>query len=284
MCERITAMQKVDEILGRVRSLPPSLAPLPELFTALCEPDRELEQVENLITFDPILTTKVLQVCNSAAFGTNRNINDVREAINRIGFRTVYRIVASVKGSQAFTAEKGGPASELWRHAVLAAFAGQFLAEDLSCEAGIFFTAGLLHDLGKSILSHVFQKSYWQLLGTAKQTNTPLVDLELKAFGVEHSMLAGRMLERWNFSPELVAGVRHHHSIQTAGSFVRQAAHTSAASCLAHLHDGDKSESLSARMNESLKVLGFSADDAQQYVARLHENISFVELMVRMAN
>ena len=60
-------MQILDDYINKIKSLPPAPRILPQLLTLLNEEDVDAGQVVDLITFDPGLTAKLLQRCNSAA-------------------------------------------------------------------------------------------------------------------------------------------------------------------------------------------------------------------------
>src|SRR5258706_3902286 len=133
-------MDKIDKLLAGIENLPLSPNPLPQLFQALTDSDSDRSQVVDLISFDPGLTAKLLQTCNSALFGRAEPVNDVAEAVDRLGFQMVYRVVAVVKGTQVLRPSRksyGVDASKLWRHSVQTAFAAQFIAEDVGAESGL---------------------------------------------------------------------------------------------------------------------------------------------------
>src|SRR6185503_9265336 len=112
-------MDKIDKFLDTVHTLPASPRPLPELLRALTEVDSDITRVTDLIAVDPALTAKLLKTCNSAFFGLARPADDVAEAVSRLGFRTVYRVVSAVRCAYLLrpaTASYGIHADTLWRH------------------------------------------------------------------------------------------------------------------------------------------------------------------------
>src|SRR6185295_16667775 len=94
-------MQPIDKVLSRVEALPSSPQILPKLLTALNDPDTDISRITDLIAFDPGLTVRVLQLCNSAAFADATAITDISEAVNRVGQRSIYRLVAAASGRMA---------------------------------------------------------------------------------------------------------------------------------------------------------------------------------------
>src|SRR3954471_17597959 len=129
-------MIDVDALLDGIETLPASPYPLPELSKALTDPNADLNRVVEIISFDPALTAKLLQLCNSAAFSRGNPANDVAQAVNRLGLQTVYRALTALKGPQIFPKPRTGGIDpvDLWTHSVMTAIAAQVIAEDLGEE------------------------------------------------------------------------------------------------------------------------------------------------------
>ena len=148
-------MDIIRKHLDKVDVLPLSPALLPKLLPKLSDVDTNFDEVVEIIALDPSLTSKLLQICNSAYFGQESEVNSVAEAVSRVGYQSVYLLVAMINGSGCFPhpAPVGVDAVKLWRHSVLTAFHAKFLGESIDADGALLFTAGLLHDLGKVILA-----------------------------------------------------------------------------------------------------------------------------------
>ena len=110
-----------------------------------------------LIRVDPGLTADVLRVCNSATYGLTYRAENIQQAILRIGFREVHRIMMSVIMSPALKNPQNtyaAPQTDLWNHSLAAAVASQSIAQTAGLDTDLAFTAALLHDIGKVVLSH----------------------------------------------------------------------------------------------------------------------------------
>lgn len=280
------APDKIDEFLAQIDTLPPTPHPLPELFRALTDSDSDTGKVVELISLDPPLTAKLLQTCNSAYFGGSLPANSVAEAVNRLGFRAVYRVVATVKGTQLLRPVRkahGIDVAGLWRHSVLTAFAAEYLAEDAGLDGGLFYTAGLLHDIGKVVLSEAFKEDYARIAARAPLGGAALAELERTAFGLDHAEAGSRLLLRWKFSDELAVPVQFHHRPAAAAPFHRGAAYVSIATSLAHQHELELegTDRLRFEPTEGLKVLEWGRTELTPFCERLKKNTAFVETMFR---
>jgi putative nucleotidyltransferase with HDIG domain len=276
-------MDAIDDLLTRVQTLPPAPKLLPQLLAALSDLDADIRQVVELITYDPALTAKVLQVCNSAYAGFSTPVSNVADAINRLGFHGVYMIVA-VASSEDFL--KTGRHTALdpdatWRHLVTSAFAAQFVARRAGEDESLLFTAGLLHDLGKVPLADVLEGDYDALITDASLYGRPLAALESASFGLNHAEVGARLLESWSFAPEFVAAVRFHHDSGTAGDHATPAACVELADLLAHSLDAAEEKQPFAEMDPApaLAVLGFAPADLAALRERLGAKRETIDAM-----
>src|ERR1035438_2482756 len=101
-------MQTLDNYINEITTLPPAPRILTQLLVLLNQDNTQPGQIVKLIEIDPALTAKVLQRCNSAAAGCARAVADLHEAITRVGFNEIYRMVAMVVGEGVLSAEQQG--------------------------------------------------------------------------------------------------------------------------------------------------------------------------------
>ena len=282
-----TPMDKIDELLDSVDSLPPAPQVLVQLLSVLSKAETNLTRVVDLISFDPALTAKLLQTCNSGLFGRSTSVNDVSDAVNRLGFQAVYHIVAVACGERFIrtSPDTGVDAGLMWRHSVTVAFAAQFLSEGMLHDGGLPFTAGMLHDLGKVVMAEAYKAEYGQLVNRAALVGKTLVEQERALFGMDHCEVGARLLERWKFSPRFVASVRYHHDPLSAGDDAAPfASCIDLADALAHSLDdrGEGPAIFVIGSQAALKVLNLTSADLLRYSDRIRENVDFVEAMCAM--
>lgn len=270
--------------MTKVDCLPAAPRILPQLLTLLSDPDCETSQVIELISFDPGLTAKVLRTCNSAAFGSSRPVTDIDEAVQRVGLKMIYQLVAAAAGSQALkpAASSAPQPAGLWEQSVTTALAAQILAKDLKLNEGQQFTAGLLHDIGKIVLAAVWKEQYAPMLTTPAHE---LVESEQETFNVNHAELGGRLLAHWKFPPAISASVWHHPAPKRGIPFARETACLTIAEYIAEsglTAAADAPVVLTPGQEAALEVLGFSTEHLKTYTARTQENFEFVNAMCQM--
>jgi HD-like signal output (HDOD) protein len=275
---------QIDALLDQVDQLPPAPRILPRLLSALSDTQTNVNEVVDLVALDTVLTARLLRTCNSAYFGTSEPVEDVSQAVHRLGYETVYRIVAVVNGSDCFNVPglAQAEADRLWRHSVTTGFGALFVAEDVGLEGGALFTAGILHDLGKVVLAGVRRGRHALPNGNAAGVDGEAPKRHTTTFGFSHAEVGGRMLERWHFSGQLAVGVRFHHSPTAAGDGARFAACIALANALAHHVDDPKAQALtSPGAALALDILGLAPEDLEGYDGRIRENLLFAEVMCR---
>jgi putative nucleotidyltransferase with HDIG domain len=230
-------MSASDRYLDSVSNLPAAPAATVELLSLFKDPDRDLDQIVRVITRDPSLTAEILRRCNSAFFAVEQPVENITEALTRLGFYEVYCTVVAVLARSATSlpgAQEGIDVEQLWQHLVTTAIAASELAEAIGEAKEVAFTSGLLHDIGKLVLASGERLSYFRLQQDSSGFGTTLLQSEEAAFGVNHANLGGCLLARWKLPLNISTAVFFHHDFQTAHFSERLAAIVRLADLLAH--------------------------------------------------
>ena len=207
-------MQAVKDYIRNLRHLPPAPQVVPELMRLLNQPDSDTSRIVKMLSYDPALTANILRVSNSAYFATSSPTSDLQEAVTRMGFQEVYQLVAAATGARLLGAAQpvyGLEQGELWRHSLAVAIIAQLIAAKIGENENLAFTAALLHDIGKTILSNSLSTAYVKVIKETEMTGVSLMELETKQFGINHAELGGQLLQHWHFPPNIVAAVWFHH-------------------------------------------------------------------------
>jgi HD-like signal output (HDOD) protein len=173
--------------------------------------------LNRVISLDPILTGQVLKLINSAYYALPNKITSLTRAIIMLGINTVKNLVLATSVIGGVGSKKHFKTLSMdafWEHSL----AVGVLAKALSIRKGLpslereeFFVAGLLHDLGKIPFNNRFADAYAQVLLGALKGGQPLFDQEHTFFGLDHGEVGGMIADRWNLSQNMRAGLCHHH-------------------------------------------------------------------------
>lgn len=213
----------LDEYIGKIKALPTAPGVLVKLITIFQQPDRHIDDVVALIRQDPSLTAGVLRYANSALFAPETPISEVFDAIEWVGFSQVYHAVVANLAAQVLQLTKrscGVDVNHIWLHSATAAVCAGAIAKRAQESEGLAFTAGLLHDVGKIILSLAEGDEYTEI---TKQfgSGPALQEAEAKAFGFGHAELGARLLTRWGLPKSITIPTRYHHQAQGVEPLIR---------------------------------------------------------------
>jgi len=269
-------MQKLDDYIDRVKTLPPAPRILVQLLVLLQEDNIDTDRIVKLITFDPVLTAKVLQRCNSAAVGLAQRVRDIAHAVIIVGHNEIYRLAASAVAETTLGEAQRGygiAAGGLWQHSVVASVAARLIALRVGGDENLAFTATILHDIGKLVLSSALEEQYGVVEVATTQSEQSLVEIEKILLGVEHSEVGGRLLQRWSFPEDLVDSIWHHHDPAQSAQYRELSACIHTGDAVAHaLGHGYQARPVQPRP-EALEMLTLTQEDFQQVVTQTETSL-----------
>jgi putative nucleotidyltransferase with HDIG domain len=198
--------KRVDLILQQLEELPTLPAVAMRVLEAASDDLSSARQVVELISSDPALTARILQLVHRADLGVRGEVNSIERAVVLLGFDAVRSAVLAVSVFQSFS-ERPAQASagrfdrdEFWKHCVAVACCAELLAEAAGgseiapAEA---FVCGLLHDLGKVALDAALPKSFSRVVEAADLLRGNIADVERSVIGLDHMVVGKRMAEKW---------------------------------------------------------------------------------------
>ena len=281
------AADELDCYLDSVEHLPPAPILMTKLIALFRQPDRDIDDVVELMRQDPSLTAEVLRNCSNSFFTDDAPVVDVAEAVFRLGFYEVYRLTISLFGKQSMKIGRGQknlPVEELWQHcAVTAAAAGVLAREVGECE-GTAFTAGLLHDVGKIVLASHEGERYTELARRVGRVGDTASAAERAEFGFSHAEIGGRLLTRWGVPAEISDPVIRHHDAAWSPGDDRLAAIVSLANLMAHCVT-KRSECRSCELTEGVQAmesLGLNLEDMTTLSPVLRNDLKRLNTLVTM--
>ncbi|HEY3857007.1 MAG TPA: response regulator [Verrucomicrobiae bacterium] len=210
------------ELVSSIRTFPTIPSLYVEVANALKDPNVSTEKVGSIIGRDMAMTTKLVQVLNSAYFGLPRVITDPTEAVGILGFETVKSLIMTVKLLSQHDKVKPVYFSidNIWKHSTNVARTARIIAlletGDNDC-ASLAYTGGLMHDLGKVILAANFDGQYHGAHNVARKQQLPLWEVEKDIFGASHGEIGAYLLGLWGMSEQVVNVAAMHHHPMRAG-------------------------------------------------------------------
>jgi putative nucleotidyltransferase with HDIG domain len=175
--------------------------------------DTSSEELQNLVRTDQALSAQILRIANSAMFGMVREVTTLTQAIMTLGFSTSRSVVLAASVKNLFTRGPVGLQERvLWEHALVTALTGSAFSRAMRCPmTEEVFLAGLMHDIGKCVMTLKFPDGYGALLRQLRDQGGDGISMELDAFGFDHAMVGEALLRSWNIAESIEAAVRWHH-------------------------------------------------------------------------
>jgi len=202
-----TAFQTVVRSIG---DLPPMPAVATKVLQMLQSPETNFSQLGEAISSDPAVSARLLKVANSAFFSLKRQVKTLDHAIAIVGERTLRSLVlaASLEGMNK---SYGLLEKMLWEDSIGCAVGARFLARRFNtADSEEAFLAGLFRHLGKIIMNYSDPESYRLLAEAVYSGEGNFDDIEGKYFPYAHAVVGAAVLNKWNFSDDLIQCTLHH--------------------------------------------------------------------------
>ncbi len=176
--------------------------------------DTDVEQLGRVLSADQVLTAKVLKLSNSSFYGRSKGVGTLKEAILILGFYTLRSLVIASSTHSLYKRKADSPIEQkLWEHSLATALASKIIGRKIRHpQVEEAFIVGLLHDLGKLILSQKLSSAYQQIYEEVEANQRDFLSVEIEKLGFSHVDVAGVLFEKWNFPSFLTSAICHHHN------------------------------------------------------------------------
>ncbi|NOR10008.1 MAG: HDOD domain-containing protein, partial [Desulfovibrionaceae bacterium] len=205
------------DILKAIKKVPVLSSSVSQVMDIISKDDHCLADLVNIIRFDSALTANILKTANSAFYGISTEVSSVDRAISLIGEDSVINITLKKGLAKLFDKELTGYKSasgELWRHDLRTAIASKKIAKlnknHISSE--IAFTGGLLHDIGKAVISSFLGETSSKIIEAIDKGRVKdFHEAEQRLLGMDHAMVGFELAKHWNLPEALTHIIRYHH-------------------------------------------------------------------------
>lgn len=213
-------MKKKDmrkEVLAAVRNAPLLSVAATRILELTARADHSLGDVIEVARHDAALTAKLLRIVNSPVYGLLEPAASLERAVSYLGENMVVSLVLEDtmgaylnKPLQGY----GSGSGDLWKHDLRTAIAAKEVAllNRDRCPPDVAFTGGLLHDIGKSILSEFLEDAYRDILAElAEKHIADYVGGERELLGLDHAQVGHELASNWRLPEAMRMVILHHH-------------------------------------------------------------------------
>lgn len=208
-------MSLVPQVLKSLKTLPPFPLVAKRALLLLGQSEVSIQELVEIIKYDPAITANILRISNSAFFGLRREIHSLHQALLLLGTQELLKIIIASGATRVFCRSTPGYFTDnlgLWRHSVSTALMADLLARELTmAERSTTFTAGLLHDIGKLVLSLYVDQKFTEIMEVVETRHVSFQAAEKEVLGIDHAQLGGEMARLWDFPDRLRLVIYLHH-------------------------------------------------------------------------
>ncbi|MEN8258726.1 MAG: HDOD domain-containing protein [Thermodesulfobacteriota bacterium] len=202
------------KVVESTKILSPSAAGLLEVAS---RENHDLRDIVQVIKCDAALSAKTLKLVNSAAFALQSRVSNIDRAISYIGENYLVSLAMNEAAGMIYDCDLAGyegREGELWDHNLLTALASKKVAEfsKESINGNVAFTCGLLHDLGKAIISSFLEGTPAEVLESLERGEVhDYASAEEKILGMDHTQAGHALAEHWQLPEPIPSAIRFHH-------------------------------------------------------------------------
>jgi len=208
-----------DKTLGDFIKTMPSLPTSVTKVLEICNnPQTSPADLNHVISLDPVLVGRVLKLINSAYYGLGQPVTSLVRAIIMLGINTVKNLALSTAIMGQLSSKKSSSGLEMegfWRHSLCVGVSAKLLARKRGIDIKMieeYFTAGLLHDIGKIPLNAVLAKEYMLTVSVADRERKSLFEVEENVLGLNHCMAGAMIAGAWKLDGAVGDAIVHHHN------------------------------------------------------------------------
>lgn len=288
------SQQEIGRFISQIKDLPTLPTVMEKIVTLTNDPDVSIARVEEAIATDPVISTKLLRIVNSAYFSFFREITSLRQAIVVLGLEATKNLVYGTSIISAFGREskiKQFPLEGFWRYSVACGNISRTLASLLDYtfyeEA---FLAGLVHNIGKLVIAKYRPEDFEKSIAKAMSDDIPLSEAEQEIIGFDHNEVGHQLAVRWRLPLLLDEIISFNERPAEAENFKEMTSIVRLASLLCRSNgigvsgepevtwdiQQDIAWSVLSQENEMLEVLDF-----ERFNLTLDEEVEKVESFVR---
>jgi CheY-like chemotaxis protein/HD-like signal output (HDOD) protein len=170
-----------------------------QVIAVATSPRSDLAQLAGVIGKDSMLSARVLQTANSAAYATaGGSITTIQDAIRKIGCTTVRNLAAAIGVFDCVpeACPDGFNPIRCWQHSfAVAQLCERLVSVNMPEQAGLAYLVGLCHDLGEIITRTQFNAEHQQFRDALARSGLPMEDVHRQVFGLTPAEMSGAILK-----------------------------------------------------------------------------------------
>jgi HD-like signal output (HDOD) protein len=211
----LLASQEIRAVVGSLVSLPS----VPQTYLALTQaaqdPRKGIGDMADIVRRDPAMSSKVLQVVNSAYFGSRQGVASIQQAVMFMGIELLKGLALTANVFKQSKALGGLSLEDLQQRSLrTACLARRFVDPKRGDEV---FTAALMLDVGQIVIALGMPQQHAGIRAEAADGTRTLHEVELGRLGVTHAEVGAYLLGVWGLPFSIIESVAYHHRPSALG-------------------------------------------------------------------
>lgn len=206
------ARMNLDELVSKAEDL----FVLPDSVTRLkaCMDDEasSIEDIGDIIAFDPSLAAQLLRVANSALYRFPNKIDTITRAIQVVGTRSTYDLALAYGVSQAFSEVDGQiiDLDKFWEQSVSCGLLAKYFTDMRNIrEPERAFVSGLLHNIGELVVVSLMPEAAKRC--QAFNARVSPSELQFGVLGFTYNTLSAKLIEKWGIPETIYKPIERIH-------------------------------------------------------------------------
>ncbi|MDR2500204.1 MAG: HDOD domain-containing protein [Treponema sp.] len=285
----------MDDLLENIQRYIKSMPSLPTTVAKVLEvcnnPKTSPADLNQVISLDPVLVGRVLKLINSAYYSPSRQVTSLVRAIIMLGINTVKNLALSLAVMESLHPKRNAPGLNMdgfWRHSLCVGVAAKTIAKKRGVDIKLreeYFTAGLLHDIGKIPLNAVLTTKYMLTVSSADRERNSLFLMEDRTLGINHCASGAMIVHAWRLTGAVAEVIEHHHTYLTYQGSFRDILFTVAAAnqFAASMEIGFSGDRYPAKIDPSVwEYLGFNRDVFEELEPLVMQAIEKAQIFLKL--
>jgi len=188
----------------------PTLPGVINKLNSLSENDKaSVQEMAKIVSSDQVLSARILRLANSPSYGFYR-VSTISNAMILLGVNVVKSLALSSSIFEIMEKNSVG----LWEHSLGAGVAANLIARKLGLpECEEIATAGLLHDIGKVIVSLKCSEAEVQIRRIVRDDQVFMREAERMVIDTDHAEVGGWLAKSWFLPDKLSEPIAWHHDV-----------------------------------------------------------------------
>lgn len=185
--------------IERIENLHSNMPILSRLQSMLRDENTELHDAGRLLRSDAPLCAQIVRISNSLMYRRGGFSSDLQEAIQKVGFQDILKMVGLALSKGLFFRELPGygmTAKDYWQSSYFAALFLEALAPKVKLETDESYLVGLLHLIGKVVIETLLVDEHIEVHW---DPSIPREEWEMMIVGFRYDEAGALLLEKWGF-------------------------------------------------------------------------------------